>query len=204
MEKNEHNEYDRMLELLNELGIEVEPAPVTELDVRYHAYPAEWLGAQALNTPAVQYVFNSAGRYVGLGWTRNTIAGHEARSGLPDLRSEIFVLTTQESAEIAAYVTASGGGSVSEATLVARDILESILRFLGAASESAAVELSVQIAHAERARDADDEIDYLLEEVTDALSEAAPDGMYFGSHPGDGADFGFWWEEQEERDERGE
>lgn len=35
----------------------------------------------------------------------------------------------------------------------------------------------------------------VLEEVTDKLNEHAPEGWYFGSHPGDGSDFGFWVEE---------
>jgi hypothetical protein len=32
----------------------------------------------------------------------------------------------------------------------------------------------------------------LLEELTDTLNEHAPEGYYFGAHPGDGSDFGFW------------
>lgn len=31
-----------------------------------------------------------------------------------------------------------------------------------------------------------------LEAVTDILGELAPEGYYFGAHPGDAADFGFW------------
>ena len=32
----------------------------------------------------------------------------------------------------------------------------------------------------------------LLEALTDILNEHAPEGHYFGAHPGDGCDFGFW------------
>jgi hypothetical protein len=36
----------------------------------------------------------------------------------------------------------------------------------------------------------------LLENLFDILHEAAPEGCYFGAHPGDGSDFG-WWNDSE-------
>lgn len=33
---------------------------------------------------------------------------------------------------------------------------------------------------------------WLVEDLFDALNELAPEGYYFGAHPGDGSDFGFW------------
>ena len=39
--------------------------------------------------------------------------------------------------------------------------------------------------------DSDDAVD-LLADLTERLEENAPEGHYFGAHPGDGADFGFW------------
>jgi len=36
-----------------------------------------------------------------------------------------------------------------------------------------------------------DSIEVVLE-LMDTLSKFAPDGCYFGSHPGDGSDIGFW------------
>lgn len=32
----------------------------------------------------------------------------------------------------------------------------------------------------------------LVSDLFDALEDNAPEGTYFGAHPGDGSDFGFW------------
>lgn len=37
----------------------------------------------------------------------------------------------------------------------------------------------------------------IIAALTDELQMFAPDGHYFGAHPGDGADFGYWQNEEE-------
>lgn len=48
---------------------------------------------------------------------------------------------------------------------------------------------------------ASEEAGHLLEHLFDILDQYAPPGHYFGAHPGDGADFGFWQLEEENTDE---
>ena len=38
----------------------------------------------------------------------------------------------------------------------------------------------------------EEQVEYLLESLSDALNEFAPPYCYFGAHWGDGSDFGFW------------
>ncbi len=36
----------------------------------------------------------------------------------------------------------------------------------------------------------------VLADMFDALNDIAPEGTHFGAHPGDGADFGFWRDDE--------
>ena len=38
----------------------------------------------------------------------------------------------------------------------------------------------------------DDMASEIIADMMDALNDVAPVGFYFGAHPGDGSDFGFW------------
>lgn len=101
-------------------------------------------------------------------------------------------------------------GSISSATLRTVDLLPVFVSQLSALTE--AVEYAGLIADAlawSRIADAlgdpeSGEFDELganiVAELADALQEAAPPYAYFGSHPGDGADFGFWLSESFESD----
>lgn len=41
---------------------------------------------------------------------------------------------------------------------------------------------------------------FMAEDLFDIMQEYAPEGYYFGSHIGDGSDFGYWQNEDEDKD----
>ena len=88
-------------------------------------------------------------------------------------------------------------GSVSHGTLRSEDLVpvlaDELRRIRGALPRSLANE--VRAFNAGK-YDTDHGCDVeLVNELIDALNEYAPDYCYFGAHPSDGADFGFWLHE---------
>lgn len=102
-------------------------------------------------------------------------------------------------------------GSVSSATMRSEDLIpafQSMLEELAAASGDTSdlrfcEEINEHYDAAENASEdyySTEEADYDLEELFDRLGEYAPPGTFFGGHPGDPADYGFWIYENLERE----
>jgi hypothetical protein len=89
-------------------------------------------------------------------------------------------------------------GSISHGTLRNLDLIEAFADELAlcrgnedhqiiqeARAVSLLASLNYDVADMESASE-------LVNDLQDALNEYAPDGCYFGTHEGDGSDFGFW------------
>lgn len=96
-------------------------------------------------------------------------------------------------------------GTVSHGTMRPQDILPACMDVLAeyapdaygnlvdAIRDSAEMTYESLIANDDSDWWRSDDCDWILnEDIWLAMQDIAPDGFYFGSHPGDGSDFGFW------------
>jgi hypothetical protein len=87
------------------------------------------------------------------------------------------------------------GASVSHATLREVDLIPAFEAVLDAAGVEYERPPSVDKLLLGQALtdDEQEEIGYYVNEtLIDLLNNIAPEGTYFGAHPGEGSDFGFW------------
>lgn len=85
-------------------------------------------------------------------------------------------------------------GTISHGTLKPSDLVESFsseYERLGGRPSNVKHFRNVMFGR-ELAASHEEELDWALEDLFALLNEMALDGMYFGSHEGDGSDFGFW------------
>lgn len=94
-------------------------------------------------------------------------------------------------------------GTVIRATMRPQDLIPCFLTELRSYDVKAAEKIAADVPHAQIMTDAvtldddhpwwhSEEASEILIELFDALNEHAPEGMYFGAHPGDGSDYGWW------------
>ena len=90
-------------------------------------------------------------------------------------------------------------GTVSWGTLRTEDLIETFLDFLEEHGHPYSIvfrEEYEKILKNKNDETKEEYLEYLLnEDIWDAMQALEPDGYYFGAHPGDGADFGYWKEE---------
>lgn len=89
-------------------------------------------------------------------------------------------------------------GSVSHGTLREEDLVPTFLGVLVDLDATRAESLGDAKPLYWRTMKPGGEYADLISDLIDALDEYAPNGYYFGSHPGDGSDFGYWPSEDAE------
>ena len=88
--------------------------------------------------------------------------------------------------------------SVSHATHRPQDIIPAFLEELALLAPDRAYHVRINYDFpCEMPEDSDlfwthTDVVYLMEDLFDELDILSPEGFYFGAHPGDGSDFGFW------------
>lgn len=85
--------------------------------------------------------------------------------------------------------------SVSHGTMRPQDLIPRFTEVIRDASEYIQM-MNIVPAHAAGNDTAEwwysDEANFHLADLIDVLDSYAPDGYYFGTHPGDGSDYGYW------------
>lgn len=93
-------------------------------------------------------------------------------------------------------------GTVISGTMQNRDLIPAFIASLKDLDKDAAQEFEKSVPQDPTSEQWNSEAaDNMLEDLFDALDAHAPEGCYFGSHPGDGADYGFWKFEDEDGDD---
>jgi hypothetical protein len=86
-------------------------------------------------------------------------------------------------------------GTISHGTLRTEDLLQAFadeLKLLDMANEYESLLRKCNRIIKKGDYDSEEAVYLVNESLPDALNSFAPDDCYFGSHPGDGSDFGFW------------
>lgn len=94
-------------------------------------------------------------------------------------------------------------GSISSGTMRAEDLIPSFAWELRHLRGSLPRDLANDIRKCESAWAKDQSYEFeceVLEELADALQDFAPAYAYFGAHPGDGSDYGYWLSESMQED----
>jgi len=84
-------------------------------------------------------------------------------------------------------------GSVSHATMRSEDLIPTFIAVLKDIDADQAAEYERDLPEDLGSEEACD----FLDDLFDVLDGHAPEGCYFGAHPGDGSDYGFWRFEDE-------
>lgn len=90
-------------------------------------------------------------------------------------------------------------GSISTGTMRTEDLIPAFMGALKALDSTVWVKLQKELWEIEAMEDGEDKDEslsyFLNESLSDELNNLAPSYFYFGSHPGDGSDYGFWLSE---------
>lgn len=96
--------------------------------------------------------------------------------------------------------TADFTGTISHATMRPQDLIPAFMDILREFHPESAKASGIVIPDGledESPWWQSEEAMWTLEDLFDCLDEIAPDGYYFGAHPGDGCDYGFWPEDED-------